>query len=103
MYGRLCASSCCEAAQRPANPARKARSRNPVQRYAPTNPLPSVASEDRREVEAFKTAALQVMAEGFLSVMIVEEFQRQTAPERLSPHPTPVAHIANAKRSLTEA
>jgi hypothetical protein len=55
-----------------------------VQRYAPTNPLLSVASEDRREVEALKKGALQVMAEGFRSMMIVEEFQRQTAPERLS-------------------
>jgi ABC-type thiamine transport system substrate-binding protein len=74
-----------------------------VQRYAPTNPLLSVASEDRREVEALKKGALQKLAEGFLSVMIVEEFQQQTAPERLSPPSHPVAHIANAKRSLTEA
>jgi hypothetical protein len=51
-----------------------------VQRYAPTNPLLSVASEDRREVEALKKGALQKLAEGFLSVMIVEEFQQQTAP-----------------------
>jgi hypothetical protein len=74
-----------------------------VQRSAPTNPLLSVAREDRREVEALKKGALQKLAEGFLSVMFVEEFQQQTAPERLSPHPTPVAHIANAKRFLTEA
>ena len=79
MYGQFCASSCCEAAQRPANPARKASSRKAVQPYAPTNPLLSVASEVSREVEALKKAAWQEMAEAFLSVMIVEEFQRQTA------------------------
>ena len=41
-------------------------SRKAVQRWAPTNPLLSVASEDSREVEALKKAALLEMAEGFL-------------------------------------
>jgi hypothetical protein len=53
-------------------------------------------------VEALKKGALRVMAEGFLSVMIVEEFQRQDHSRALEPPIPPPSRISQMRRGPSQ-